>query len=213
MKVSIGRAARELGVSRETLRRWEAHGTIQVERAPNGRRRYDLEKLQGLVPSNGADRRITLAYARVNSPSQGSALDSQVALLESFCSMNGWSFQVLCDVGSGVSDTNGCLRELLRRICVGEVSRLVVTHRGRVPLSSSDLVFSLCEFFKTEVVIINATEDAHPDGERREDISGFVGAFDRLNRVQNHHAGVQGTGYGVQVNNSPNPEPRTLYPE
>ena len=41
MKVSIGEAARELGVTPETLRRWEAQGKIEVERTPKGHRRYD----------------------------------------------------------------------------------------------------------------------------------------------------------------------------
>ena len=50
MKVSIGQAAKELGVSQETLRRWEAVGKIEVERTPNGHRRYDLAKLHGIAP-------------------------------------------------------------------------------------------------------------------------------------------------------------------
>lgn len=50
MKVSIGKAARELGVSPETLRRWEAAGKIRPERTPGGHRRYDLATLYGLVP-------------------------------------------------------------------------------------------------------------------------------------------------------------------
>ncbi|WP_156518903.1 MerR family transcriptional regulator, partial [Phormidesmis priestleyi] len=48
MKVGIGRAAAELGVSRDTLRRWESAGKIEVERSPSGHRRYDLAQLRGL---------------------------------------------------------------------------------------------------------------------------------------------------------------------
>ena len=50
MKISIGQAAKELGVSQETLRRWEAAGKIEVERTPNGHRRYHLAKLHGIAP-------------------------------------------------------------------------------------------------------------------------------------------------------------------
>jgi len=49
-KVSIGQAAKEFGVSKETLRRWETAGKIEVERTPKGHRRYDLSKLHGIVP-------------------------------------------------------------------------------------------------------------------------------------------------------------------
>lgn len=81
MKVSIGQAAKELGVSRETLRRWEAAGKIEVDRTPNGHRRYDLSKLYGLVPRPPAGGRPTLAYARVSSHDQKEDLIRQAALL------------------------------------------------------------------------------------------------------------------------------------
>ena len=42
--MSIGQAAKELGVSRETLRRWETAGWIEAERTPA----YDLAKLDVL---------------------------------------------------------------------------------------------------------------------------------------------------------------------
>ena len=49
--VSIGVAARELGVHRDTLRRWEREGKIEpVERTTGGERRYDLAKLRHLAP-------------------------------------------------------------------------------------------------------------------------------------------------------------------
>lgn len=50
IKVSIGQAAKALGVSRETLRRWEAHRKITVERTPKWHRRYDLARLHGIMP-------------------------------------------------------------------------------------------------------------------------------------------------------------------
>jgi putative resolvase len=39
MKTGIGRVAKELGVSRDTLRRWEKAGKITVERTVKGHRR------------------------------------------------------------------------------------------------------------------------------------------------------------------------------
>ena len=47
MKTSIGQAAKELGVSRDTLRRWEKNGKIKVERTLKGHRRYNLATLLG----------------------------------------------------------------------------------------------------------------------------------------------------------------------
>lgn len=85
MKVSIGRAAKELGVSIDTLRRWERQGKIIAERTPSGHRRYDLAQLVGLTPRLARAEKATICYARVSSNDQKQDLIRQVELLESFC--------------------------------------------------------------------------------------------------------------------------------
>jgi len=158
MKVSIGLAAKELGVSKETLRRWEAAGKIEVERTPNGHRRYDLSKLHGIAPRPPITNRQTLAYARVSSSDQKEDLVRQVALLESYCAANGWTYEVIQDLGSGLNYNKKGLRDLIQRICFGKVRRLVLTHKDRLLRFGSELIFALCEAHNTEVVIINQGE-------------------------------------------------------
>jgi len=158
MKLRISQAAKELGVSQETLRRWEAAGKIEVERTPNGHRRYDLTKLYGLVPRPPDGSRPTLAYARVSSYDQKEDLERQASLLETFCAANGWSYEVIQDFGSGLNYNKKGLQQLIRRICSGTVGRLVLTHKDRLLRFGSELVFALCEVYHTEVVIINQGE-------------------------------------------------------
>lgn len=158
MKISIGQAAKELGVSQATLRRWEAAGKIEVDRTPNGHRRYDLSKLYGLVPRPPTTGRPTLAYARVSSHDQKEGLVRQVALLESFCAANGWAYEVIQDLGSGLNYQKKGLQQLIKRLCSGQVGRLVLTHKDRLLRLGSELVFTLCEAYSTEVVIINQGE-------------------------------------------------------
>ena len=160
MKVSIGKAAKEIGVTPETLRRWETAGKIEVERTPNGHRRYDLSKLYGLVPRPPQAQRPTVVYARVSSHDQKEDLERQVALLESFCAANGWSYAVIQDLGSGMNYNKRGLQQLIKRICLGQVGRVVLTHKDRLLRFGSELVFALCEVFNTEVVIINYGEQA-----------------------------------------------------
>ena len=50
MKISIGKAAILLGVSKETIRRWEKKGKLISERTPEGHRRYDSNLLLGYSP-------------------------------------------------------------------------------------------------------------------------------------------------------------------
>ena len=158
MKVRISRAAKELGVSIDTLRRWEAAGKIEVERTPGGHRRYDLAKLRGVMPRQAPAVRLTLAYARVSSHDQKSDLETQVALLESFCCANGWSYEVVQDLGSGLNYNKRGLRRLIKRICNGEIGRRLLIHNDRFRGFGCERVFELCEEFGVKVVSINQSD-------------------------------------------------------
>jgi len=161
MRISIGQAAKELGVSIATLRRWEAAGKIHSERTPSGHRRYELAQLRGLKPyESSKNNRPTLCYARVSSHDQKEDLVRQVHLLETFCTANGWSNEVMQDLGSGLNYNKRGLQQLIKRICGGSVGRLVLTNKDRLLRFGSELVFSLCETFNTEVVIINQGEQS-----------------------------------------------------
>ena len=179
MRVSIGQAAKELGVSKETLRRWEAAGKIEVERTPKGHRRYDLSKLHGIVPRPPLADRLTLAYARVSSYDQKEDLVRQVALLESYCAANGWAYDVIQDLGSGLNYNKKGLRDLIQRICLGKVGRLVLTHKDRLLRFGSELVFALCEAYNTEVVIINQGEQplSFEEEELSQDVLEIITVF------------------------------------
>ncbi len=67
---------------------------------------------------------------------------------------------MLQDLGSGRNNHQKGLRRFVRRICSGEVGRLVLTNKDRLPRFGSELVFSLREQFGTEVIIVQASEDA-----------------------------------------------------
>ncbi len=177
MKVGIGRAASELGVSRDTLRRWEATGKIAVERTPSGHRRYDLAQLRGLVPHKNKSNRITLAYARVSHSSQKQELREQINQLQSFCTNREWDFELIQDLGSGVNYRKSGLRRLIQRICDGDVERLVMTNRDRLLRFGVDLVFALCENFQTEVVIMNVNSLEDFEDDIAEDILEIITVF------------------------------------
>ena len=148
-----------------------------VERTPTGFRRYDLAKLRGLAPHKAPSTRTTLLYARVSSHDQKDDLARQVVLLESFAAANGWTYEVLQDLGSGLNHHQKGLRQLIRRICSDEVGRLVLTHKDRLLRFGSELVFALCEHFGTEVIIINASEDASCEEELVQDVLEIITVF------------------------------------
>ncbi|MDE2254658.1 MAG: recombinase family protein, partial [Betaproteobacteria bacterium] len=85
--VPIQDAADALGVSAQTLRRWEREGRLLPdERTAGGRRRYDLARLKPeLFRAADESARRTVAYARVSSPDQKDDLERQKQVLEIYC--------------------------------------------------------------------------------------------------------------------------------
>lgn len=159
--LSIGDAAKELGISTKTLRRWADSGKIRSERSPSGQRRFFLVDIKRISPRelNQLDERITINYARVSSHDQKEDLTRQAQVLEAFSTANGWQYETIQDLGSGLNYNKKGLQKLLRRIMKGDVGRLVLTHKDRLLRFGSELVFAMCEEFETEVVIINKSSE------------------------------------------------------
>jgi putative resolvase len=179
MRVRISEAARILGVTVDTLRRWEAAGKIEVQRTPGGHRRYDLDQLRGIARNRPPDpsRRLTIGYARVSSRDQKEDLERQAMVVSEFCARQGWVHEVIKDLGSGMNYNKKGLRLLIKRICTGEVGRLVVTHKDRLLRFGSELVFALCEQFGVEVVIINRSEESSYEEDLVQDVLEVITVF------------------------------------
>lgn len=112
--VGIGEAAQALDVSITTLRRWEATGRLVAEHTAGGHRRYDLGQLrpERLRAEDEAKRR-TVAYARVSSSDQKDDLERQKQVLERYCARQGWTFEVIADLGSGMNSRSRKNQKLL----------------------------------------------------------------------------------------------------
>ncbi len=103
--VSIGVAAKTLGVSIQTLRRWDEEGTLVADRTPKNHRRYDLSKItpELIHDLSIQNSRKTIAYARVSSHDQKADLERQKQVLEMYCAKQGWTFEIISDLGSGMN--------------------------------------------------------------------------------------------------------------
>src|SRR6476646_3525239 len=102
--LSISEAAQLLGVSESTLRRWEREKRlIPSERTEGNQRRYRISSIRPeLVRRNPEDKK-TVVYCRVSSKDQSADLARQRELLELYCSSNGWKYDVISDLGSGMN--------------------------------------------------------------------------------------------------------------
>ena len=176
--LSIKQAANQLGVSVSTLRRWDETGVLVAQRTPKGHRRYDLSKINpNLTRYKVEQQRKTIAYARVSSHEQKSDLQRQIEMLELYCSSQGWSFEVISDLGSGMNYHKKGLKRLLDDILDNKIDRLVLTHKDRLLRFGAELVFALCEARQVEVVIINQGENLSFEEELAQDVLEIITVF------------------------------------
>jgi len=174
--VPIAVAASALGVSASTLRRWEASGKLVPSRTQGGQRRYDLATLRPESNHALAWRR-TIAYARVSSNDQKEDLERQKQVLELYCASQGWTFDVIADLGSGMNYHKKGLKRLLDSILDGQVGRLVLTHKDRLLRFGAELVFAVCQAREVEVVIINRGEDTSFEEDLASDVLEIITVF------------------------------------
>jgi predicted site-specific integrase-resolvase len=121
--------------------------------------------------------RKTVAYARVSSHDQKDDLERQRQVLELYCASQGWTFEIVSDLGSGMNYHKKGLRKLLEQILDGSVGRLVLTHKDRLLRFGAELVFSICEAKEVEVVIINKGEDASFEEDLAKDVLEIITVF------------------------------------
>ena len=160
MKVNIKEACHVLGVSPDTLRRWHKSGKLIPDLTSGGHRRYDLASLKNLGKRNLVpSQKKTICYARVSTHDQKEDLKRQSLLLETYCAANGWSFELIEDLGSGINFNKKGLVKLLNLIMNDEVERLVLTNKDRLLRFGSELIFTICENQEIEVVLINKSSE------------------------------------------------------
>ena len=176
--VGISEAAEVLGVSVTTLRRWEASGKLVAEHTAGGHRRYDIAVLRPeLFRATEAAKRKTIAYARVLSHDQKNDLERQKQVLEIYCARQGWTFEVVADLGSGMNYRKKGLKRLLSGILDGQVGRLVIVHKDRLLRFGAELVFAICEAKNVEIVILNQGEDTTFEEDLAKDVLEIITVF------------------------------------
>jgi len=166
-----------LGVSITTLRRWEAEGKLVPVHTAGKHRRYDLAKLKPELFRVAQDERRTVAYARVSSHDQKADLERQKQVLELYCARQGWTFEVVADLGSGMNYHKKGLKKLLEALIDGQIGRLVITHKDRLLRFGAELVFSICEAKQVEVVILNQGEDTTFEEDLAKDVLEIITVF------------------------------------
>ena len=136
-------------------------------------RYYNIDRLIG----KHSETNLTLAYARVSSHDQKKDLERQAEALASYCVKQGWNFQIIQDLGSGMNYHKKGLKTLLHLILEKKISRLLLTHKDRLLRFGAELIFALCEIKQIEVVIINKGDEVPFEEELTQDVLEIITVF------------------------------------
>lgn len=98
--VTPQKARKMLGVTTQTLHRWDKTGKIRSVRVPSGVRRYYHEDIQNILSSaNVVNQKKKVAYCRVSSKHQNDDLERQINYFKTEYP----DYEVVADIGSGIN--------------------------------------------------------------------------------------------------------------
>jgi predicted site-specific integrase-resolvase len=124
-----------------------------------------------------AETRKTIAYARVSSHDQKADLERQKQVLELYCVRQGWTYEIISDLGSGMNYHKKGLKRLLADILAEKIGRLVISHKDRLLRFGAELIFAICEAKQVEVVILNQGEDTTFEEDLAKDVLDIITVF------------------------------------
>lgn len=158
--MSIGKFAKELGVTPEHVRTMHRTGEIIPARiSEKGTRYYSEEQLRKL--KNNQVRQIddkVVAYCRVSTRSQKDDLEKQIESVKSYMYAKGYAFEVITDIGSGVNYKNKGLQKLISLIDSDQVTKVVILYKNRLVHFGFEVVQLLCDLHNVEIEIIDNSE-------------------------------------------------------
>lgn len=158
--MSIGKFAKELGVTPEHVRTMHRTGEVIPARiSEKGTRYYSEEQLRDLKNSRTPQREEkVVAYCRVSTKSQKDELEKQVENVKSYMYAKGYSFEVITDIGSGINYKNKGLQKLISLIDSNQVTKVVVLYKDRLVQFGFELIQLLCDLHDVDVEIIDNSE-------------------------------------------------------
>lgn len=176
--MSIGKFAKELGVTPEHVRTMHRTGEVIPARiSEKGTRYYSEEQLRDLKNSRTPQREEkVVAYCRVSTKSQKDDLGKQVENVKSYMYAKGYSFEVITDVGSSINYKNKGLQELISLIDSNQITKLVILHKDRLVGFGFELIQLLCKLHDVKIEIIDNSERSNEE-ELTDDLIEIITAF------------------------------------
>jgi len=183
---SVGKFAKMIGVSPDTLRNWEKKKKLIPLRTEGNQRRYTIEQYNHIMQIK-ENKRISIGYCRVSAKHQKDDLERQINLMELFIASRGEEFEIISDIGSGINYNKKGLEKLLALISQNRVDKLYILHKDRLVRFGFELIETICKLHNTEIVTITKDDTKTDEQEMIEDIMNIIHVFScRMNGKRSH---------------------------
>jgi len=170
----IGDAARILGVSPSTLRRWDKEGKLKPVRI--GRDRLYPES--ALLRLLGQERPNAVAiYARVSSHDQKKDLETQLDFLRQAVAGKYEEVYEVKDVASGIKGNRKGLLKLIELAKTKRIRAIAITYPDRLTRFGFEAFKEFFRSFGVEVLVLNGEEQKEPERELVEDLIAILTSF------------------------------------
>jgi len=184
-------AARYLGISLTTLRRWDREGRLIAFRTVGNHRRYKLDQLQtlyGVYDQEPIDvesipiERCIYCYCRVSTWRQkdDGNLDRQAENLIRVVKRDYGltvKYKLIKEFGSGLNSNRKGLRQLLHAIQMNKVSKLYLAYPDRILRFAYNLIELICREHQTQIVITDRKPDISFQEEFIQDFMALLAIF------------------------------------
>lgn len=155
--IAIGKFAKKVGVTTTTLRRRDKDGRLKPHhQTEGGPRYYSTEHLKQFIGEKEKAKKV-IGYCRVSTPSQKDDLDNQVNNVTTYMYAEGYQFDIITDIGSGINYKKQGLRELVGKINHREISKIVSLYKDRLVRFGFEIIEYLCELNGVAAEIIAQT--------------------------------------------------------
>ena len=167
-----------IGRKTKTLQKWDREGKLKAHRSPTTNRRYythdQYMHYRGLVAQ---EQGLTLVYTRVSGVAQKPDLAHQIKALEVYCQQQSIAVdEWLSDTGSGLNYKRKQFNQIMERVELGQVRRLVIAHKDRFVRFGYGYFEAFCQRHNTEIIIMNG-EAMSPEQELVQDLIAIITVF------------------------------------
>lgn len=174
---TINKFSKMVGKTPQTLRNWDKSGVLKPHHtSTNGYRYYSEEQVQQVLHIRIDNPKIVIGYCRVSSSKQKDDLERQISNVSSYLIAQGKPFEIISDVGSGISYNKKGLQNLIQRIESGEVEKVVILYKDRLIRFGFELIEYIASLNQCTIEIIDNAEKTQ-EQELVEDMIQIVTVF------------------------------------